>query len=216
MNRCAGTRAWWIALVVLGAPSVPAQAGEAACHPALPDDRSRAQAGYTASFDAYKIPELTLLDQSGRKRDLPTLLSGDEDTIVSFVFTTCTTICPVMTSTLAAVQRESEEAGGTLRLVSISIDPEHDRPQVLARYAARFRAGGDWLFLTGEERGIRTVLRAFDADFGDKMNHRPLYFLRRSGAERWLRVEGLARGSDIARELQALSAEATAPAREVP
>ena len=48
-------------------------------------------------------------------------------------------------------------------LLSISIDPEYDRPDVLDAYAEQFQAGGKWTFLTGETNDIVNVLRSFDA-----------------------------------------------------
>jgi protein SCO1/2 len=82
--------------------------------------------------------------------------------------------------------------GASLQLVSISIDPEHDRPAALKAWAARFGGDAGWRLYTGSAEDIRAVLEAFDASRGDKSNHQPFTLLRRANAREWVRVDGLA------------------------
>lgn len=100
----------------------------------------------------WPAPEFALLDQRG-----DTLRSADLDGIVwvaSFVFTNCTGVCPTITAKMAQL-RDTLDAGDpaeeAVRLVSITVDPGRDTPEVLSRYAERF--GGSpperWAFLTG-------------------------------------------------------------------
>jgi protein SCO1/2 len=102
------------------------------------------------------------------------------------------------------VQHELGEGRRELRLVSISIDPEHDTPARLATYAERQRAREPWSFLTGEPTAIRTVQEAFRAYRGNKMNHVPLTFLRASPDDPWLRIQGFATAADLVREYHGL------------
>jgi protein SCO1/2 len=85
----------------------------------------------------------------------------------------------------------------------VSIDPEYDRPEVLKAYAEQFRAGGNWTFLTGDSNDISEVLRSFDSYAGSKMNHQPITFLKRPESPTWVRIDGLAGGADLAREVTA-------------
>ena len=81
--------------------------------------------------------------------------------VVAFVFTRCPTICPVMSASMARIQQAMQKRGLTDRtaLVSISLDPEHDTPAVLADYARRFQAqAGFWHLLTGPKDTIRTLV----------------------------------------------------------
>jgi protein SCO1/2 len=157
------------------------------------------QQDYSVSSEQYSIPDVTLLAANGDEISMGDLLSADEPVALNFIFTTCTTICPVMTATFAKMQRELDrEQLGRLRVVSISIDPEYDRPEILRSYAKRFNASDSWLFLTGRSEDINAVMRAFDAYAGSKMNHQPLTFMRRHPQQPWLRVEGLASGKDLA------------------
>jgi protein SCO1/2 len=172
-----------------------------AAHAAAPAGRQR----YLRASLRLQPPDVSLVDQDGRPVRLPDLLTGDAPVALEFVFTTCTTICPVMSASFAGLQRHAGELPG-LRLISISIDPEQDRPAVLRAYAARFHASPAWRFYTGTEADVRAVLVAFDAFSGGKANHRPLTFVRGAGGETWTRLDGLATGDDLARELRDLHA----------
>jgi protein SCO1/2 len=157
------------------------------------------QQDYSVNPKTYSIPDVTLLDANGNEVSMAKLLSADRPVALNFIFTTCTTICPVMTATFAKMQRELDrEQLDRLQVISISIDPEYDRPEVLRSYAKLFNADESWLFLTGRSEDINAVMRAFDAYAGSKMNHQPLSFLRKTPQQPWLRVEGLASGKSLA------------------
>jgi protein SCO1/2 len=164
------------------------------------------RAAYTRSMEQYTIPEATLLNQEGDAIELSELFNGDRPVAVTFIFTTCTTICPVMTATFLRMQNELSDDVEKPRIVTISIDPEFDTPAVLKDYASRYDFGPGWEFLTGQPDDVEAVLKSFNAYYGDKMNHRPLYFFKRSGDDSWLRIEGLAKGSDMVKEYRELTA----------
>jgi protein SCO1 len=158
---------------------------------------------YHVSDVHYDVPDVQLLDTSGTSVDLQDMLGSDEPVALNFIFTTCTTICPVMTVTFAQMQRELGDDAERVHLVSVSIDPEYDRPAVLDSYATQFQAGGNWTFLTGETNDIVTVLRGFDAYTGSKMSHRPITLLKRPDSDTWVRIDGLASGQSLAHEVTA-------------
>ena len=177
------------------------QGGQASPDPHAAHRAALEKPQYSVITERYSVPDVNLLDQSGASVALPTLLESDKPVALNFIFTTCTTICPVMTATFAQMQRDLGEAAGQVRLVSISIDPEYDRPEVLEEYANRFGAGGDWTFLTGDQSDIVRVLASFKAHAGSKMNHQPLTLLKRPQTPEWTRINGLASGEDLAREV---------------
>lgn len=78
--------------------------------------------------------------------------------IADFIFTRCPAICPRMSEQMSRVQ---DGLGPTspVKIVSITVDPEHDTPQVLADYARRHHAGKSWYFLTGEPNAIHSLSR---------------------------------------------------------
>lgn len=83
--------------------------------------------------------------------------------IASFLYTTCTTICPTLASQLANIEQRTAEHGDRVMLVSITVDPEADTPERLHTFAERFRHDpARWRFLTGHPETVRsTIQRGF-------------------------------------------------------
>lgn len=178
-----------------------APAGEMMDHRGHGDDVK-----YERRLVKYDVPAVTLVNQDGKKVDLRLLLLDSEKPVfVDFVFTTCTTICPVMSSGFANFQKRLGENAGSVQLVSISIDPDNDTPEVMKEYLARYDAGPGWDYLTGNRDDINAVMKAFDTYVVNKMNHAPLTFLRAPGGDRWVRVEGLLGGSDLMEEYREMT-----------
>lgn len=149
-------------------------------------------------------PDLQLLEASGNPIALRKLLDGDGPVMVNFIFTSCAAICPLMTETFARVQKAIVPTHEPLRMVSISIDPEVDRPAVLQNYAANYHAGPQWHFVTGSSKDIDQVERAFGTWHQNKMDHAALVFLRASPSRPWVRMEGLVSADAILREYRSL------------
>jgi protein SCO1/2 len=123
---------------------------------------------------------------------------------LNFIFTTCTTICPVLSASFSQLQEALGTEADEVRMVSISIDPEYDSPDRLREYAKRFHAGESWLFYTGNLSDIVTVQKAFDVYRGDKMNHPPVSFMRGRPDSPWIRFEGFASIEDLMHEYRTL------------
>lgn len=189
--------------MALSAGRVYAETGHHQHHHAMADARS----SYQRSVATYTIPDVRLVDMNGAEISLRSGLSGDEPVVLNFIFTSCTAICPVMSTTFQHVQEMLGEERNKVRLVSISIDPENDTPARLREYADKFRAGQQWSLLTGTVADSIAVQRAFGAFRGGKMNHAPATFLRAGGANNtWVRLDGLASASDIVLEYRKLAA----------
>ena len=78
------------------------------------------------------VPEITVLDQDGRKLNFFRDLVKGKTVAINFIFTTCTTICPPMGATFAKVQTLlGERAGKDVQMISISVDPVTDTPERL-------------------------------------------------------------------------------------
>ncbi len=97
---------------------------------------------------------LHLVDQDGRPYQ-PAQSAG-HITLVNFVYTTCSSVCPLQTQALAQVQRALPLAvRQRVRLMSVSIDPRNDTPATLKAYASRMGADlSTWVFLTGRPQDI--------------------------------------------------------------
>lgn len=105
--------------------------------------------------DLGVVPPFTLTAQDGRPFSSSQELAG-RVWVADFIFTTCPGPCPRMSSQMHQVQMALESEG--IRLVSFTIDPEHDTPEVLAAYAQRFQASpGVWHFLTGPRQELHRL-----------------------------------------------------------
>jgi protein SCO1/2 len=142
----------WIA-VALGivAVAIVAAFGVHASRSARPEEVSLDRLG-----DYGHVPPFSLIERSGRRVGRDDLLG--HAAVIDFIYTECTETCPTQSLQFAQIQRELATARD-LRLVSITVDPRHDTPEVLARYATRYGADDRWWFLTGDQREIYCLAR---------------------------------------------------------
>jgi protein SCO1/2 len=88
---------------------------------------------------------------------------------VSFIYTGCPDICPLLTQKMVDVQDAlGEKFGAKIAFVSITLDPEHDTPEVLKDYAEFWGAKPGWSFLTGSLEAVREVTRRYGVFFSKK------------------------------------------------
>jgi protein SCO1/2 len=162
------------------------------------------QSGYARSEHAYEIPAIDLVGMDNDRVFLPEAMGGEGPVMLNFIFTACTTICPVLSATFTQVQRELGPEADKVRMISVTIDPDQDTPRRLKAYADRFNAGPGWQFLTGDLADIVSVQKAFDAYRGDKMNHLPLTYVRTAADGPWVRLEGFASAAEVVAEYRQL------------
>jgi len=161
---------------------------------------------YKRSANDYVMPTVTLRNQNAQKVNFAELMDYDGPVVLNFIFTSCATICPVMSATFGQTQEDLAAIDDSYMMVSISIDPDYDTPRRLRDYAELHAARDNWVMLTGQFDDIFTVVRAFDAVYKgeNKMYHRPLTFLRQGKDSPWLRLEGLLGSEELAEEYAAL------------
>ena len=104
------------------------------------------------------VPDFSLVDQRANPVTLADLKG--QVWVANFFFTSCRlAVCPMMTKRMEQIQKALPE-GAAVKLVSITVDPERDSPEVLAGYAATYGAKEDrWLFLTGNKGAILRLAR---------------------------------------------------------
>jgi len=79
--------------------------------------------------------------------------------VADFIFTTCNMACPVLTGNMNLVHKEFQN-NDNVRIVSISVYPEYDTPEVLKKYASQYDANTNrWHFLTGPEENVQDVIK---------------------------------------------------------
>jgi len=106
-------------------------------------------------------PEFALISQDGA----PVRLADFRGKVVAvtFIYTLCSSTCPVLTPMMAHVQDQlGSEFGKRIAFVSITVDPERDTPEALRLYAQSYGADlAGWSFLTGPAAKIREVTRRY-------------------------------------------------------
>jgi protein SCO1 len=156
------------------------------------------------------VPPFTLTERSGRAVRAEDL-SGHV-WVADFVFTRCPDFCPALTARMAGLAKTLAPARRPVRLVSFTVDPAHDTPEVLRAYATRAGAGDGWLFLTGPRDAVSALLRdgfkvawADDGPPTSPITHSDRFVL----VDRALRIRGYYHGTEPA-DVARLARDATA------
>lgn len=173
----------------------PARAHDASLH------QHYASPALTRTTANYVVPEVMLLRDDGQKVRLSRELDDGRPVVLSFIYTSCTTVCPITSQTLAQLQDKLGPARDLVHMVSISIDPEHDTPARLRAYADGLRAGPQWQHYTGTLAAVQTAQRAFAVYRGNKMDHEPVTLVRGVPGAPWVRIDGFATADQLMAEL---------------
>jgi protein SCO1 len=106
-------------------------------------------------------PAFTLTAQDGRRLSLNEL--HGKVVVITFIYTSCADACPLLTAKMAALQNDlGNDFGPKIFFLSITVDPEHDTPGILTRYAQVHGANlSGWAFLTGTPDEIQAVARQY-------------------------------------------------------
>jgi protein SCO1/2 len=115
-------------------------------------------------MDVYgAAPTFQLTDQAGATFDSQSLKG--HVTLLDFIYTHCTDACPLLSATFQEAQRKLADdklLGSKITLVSLSVDPQHDTPTVLAEYGQQFKADPNgWKMLTGDWDAVYDVVTGF-------------------------------------------------------
>jgi protein SCO1 len=163
---------------------------------ALADDTASERHAHAArrttisTTQQYAIPQVRLIRDDGVGVLLPAEMDDGRPVVVNFIFTTCGSICPLMSQVFGQFQRKLDTDARQPHLLSISTDPEEDTPGKLRQYAQRFGARDGWNHYTGTVEASQSAQRAFDVYRGDKMSHTPVTLMRAAPGRPWLRIEG--------------------------
>jgi protein SCO1/2 len=142
------------------------------------------------------FPNVTLTTHEGRTvRFYDDLIKG-KIVALDLIYTTCKYACPLETARLAQVQRAlGDRVGRDIFFYSITIDPEHDTPQVLKEYAEKYRVGPGWLFLTGSARDIDLISKKLglysEPNASNPDGHTPFVLIGNEATGQWMRNSAL-------------------------
>lgn len=148
-----------------------------------------------------EIPDVAVVDQDGRPVKFYTDLVKGRTVAIQTIFTSCKTICPPLAATYHSVEKLLGP-NSDVRLISVSIDPETDRPDQLKAFAEKFGAGPNWTLVTGERAEIEKLLVAFRAYTPDRTAHTAMVIIGNDASGYWTRSYGLAPAASIAKLLE--------------
>ena len=138
-----------------------------ALQPIDPHAHHRQQAAAKSKMAMAEIElsdNLPLLNQFGEQVDLRQDIIGDKVVVVGFVYTTCVTVCPVVSSIFSLVQDKlKDKMDKEVALVMLTVDPTRDTPYRLLSYAKKYNAKKGWHWLTGDKKLVDKVLKTFGA-----------------------------------------------------
>ena len=144
-----------------------------------------------AEFTDMDLRDRALLNQDGDEVRFVSDVIGDNIIVMDFVYTTCTTICPVLSALFTQVQGKlGDQLGEEVIMVSMTVDPTRDTPQRLKAYAAKHRAGNGWVWLTGPKSSVDDVLTGLGAYTTSFEDHPPMVLVGDGRSGEWKRLFG--------------------------
>ena len=137
------------------------------------------------------LRDRTLLNQDGDEVLFVSDVIGDNIVVMDFVYTTCTTICPVLSALFAQVQGQlGDQLGQDVVMISMSVDPIRDTPQRLKAYSAKHHAGEGWVWLTGPKTTVEDVLTGVGAYTTNFEDHPSMVLVGDGKTGEWKRLFG--------------------------
>ena len=153
------------------------------------------------SFSSSRIPDVRVYDQNGKQINFYSDLVKGKTVAINFIFTTCTTICPPLTATFRRVQQDMKANRLEAQLISVSVDPTTDTPERLRDFAAKFKAGPGWAFVTGDKSEIDSLLKALGVAVANKNDHTPMILIGNDVANYWTRAYGLSSPTSLVKAI---------------
>ena len=171
----------------------------------------KAKAEQKAQATILEIADAQLINQDGEAKSLRSDIVGDRIVVVDFIYTTCTTVCPVLSAVLLQVQDELGDRLGTeVMLVSISVDPLRDTPARLKDYAGKLRARDGWTWLTGDKLAVDEVLKDFGAYTPNFEDHPSMVLVGDGTTGEWSRFLGFPGANHILDKINEFAAARSA------
>jgi protein SCO1/2 len=138
------------------------------------------------------IPDIEVLDQSGKPLRFYSDLMKGKTVIVNFIFTSCTYICPLQGAIFSRLQATlGDRLGKDVTLISISTDPLTDTPQRLKLWGERFHAKSGWTLVTGKKTEMDRLLVALTGDPSGLRDHSAIALMGNYDKGVWIRADAL-------------------------
>lgn len=164
----------------------------AADHPEGSHSKSVRSSEEKPSFTKVNLVDVNLQDQEGKTINFKSDVVGDRIVVINFIYTSCTTQCPLSSQVLASLQNEMRiKNSENVHLVSISLDPVTDTPQRLKEYSEKLDSGPGWTWLTGKKSDVIRLLDGLGVYSPDLISHPPVFLVGDGKNKIWKRINGL-------------------------
>jgi protein SCO1 len=196
------------AVLLLTMPAAAPSAHEPKHH-ADPHRGHPTDAGAPSGEESAKVAllDLPLLDVEGRAHRFRSEIVGDDIVAMDFIYTSCTTACPILSAIFAEAQDQlGDRLGDGVSLLSLSIDPATDVPARLGHYAESFEPKPGWRFLTGEKAKMDQVLIGLGAYTPDFEEHAATVLIGDPRSGEWRRLFGFPSPEQIVGTIEELLA----------
>jgi protein SCO1/2 len=147
------------------------------------------------------FPNVVLINQDKKKVHFYDDLIKGKLVVIQFMFSNCERFCPMVTPNLVKVQEElRKRAPGEVSIVSITVDPDHDTPEVLKAYAQKFHIQEGWQFLTGRKSDIDRLRRELGLYYPEdkQFEHMNMITIGKEPTGQWLSMRALNKPDVIA------------------
>jgi protein SCO1 len=149
---------------------------------------------YTAHSLRKHFPNVLLINQDKKKvRFYDDLIKG-KIVVIQFMFSNCERLCPMVTPNLVQVQKElRKRSPDEVSIISITVDPDRDTPEVLNAYAKKFHVKAGWQFLTGSKSDTERIRRELGLYYPEdqQFEHMNMITIGKEPTGQWLSMRAL-------------------------
>jgi protein SCO1/2 len=154
-----------------------------------------------------ELYDLELVTQDGKRVKFKSDVIGDKLVAMTFIFTSCTTICPVYNAIFTRLQPMlGDRLGSEVILVTMTVDPTTDVPRRMKKEAKKYKAQPGWIYLTGKKHNVDQVLKGLDAYFADFTTHPPMALVGDGKTGTWKRYNGFPKPEQLLAMIDELKA----------
>ena len=154
-----------------------------------------------------RLHDLELVTQDGKRVKFKSDVIGDKLVAMTFIYTSCTTICPVYNAIFTQLQDLlGDRQGREVILISLTLDPARDIPRRMKKEAKKFGAKPGWYYLSGKKQNVDEVLRGLDAYFVDFEEHPPMALIGDGKTGTWRRFTGFPQAKHLLAMIDELKA----------
>jgi len=154
-----------------------------------------------------QLHDLELVTQNRKRVKFKSDVIADKLVAITFIYTSCTTVCPVYNAIFTQLQDLlGERLGQDVILITMTLDPARDVPRRMKKEAKKFRAKPGWVYLTGKKRNVDQVLRGLDAYFADFTQHPPMAIVGDGQSGTWKRFNGFPQAGQLLAMIDELKA----------